>query len=157
MKIAKAVAVLALGGLTACGTGGSFDIGGLEYNGFSDSFSGLPDTAPGALPFTGTAFYVGGYSATVKGAALSQGAATMTADFAAATASLNLLGDVSATVNGQISGTQIIPVAAGGGIMTGQFYNPSGEVAAGRFELDDKSKGQYIVERTTACAGGICP
>lgn len=159
MKIAKAVAVLALGGLTACGTGESFEVRGLTYSGLTNDFSGLSETTIGALPFSGTAFYVGEYTAvdtTPTTGGLVDGAASMTANFTSATTSLTLLGDVTGTINGQISGNQILPVS-GGGIMSGRFYGDTGEVAGGRFVQSGSTEGQFIVGRTTGCTGGTCP
>jgi len=149
MKFLKAVAIVAIGSLTACAKGGSFDIGGLKYNGFNDSFSGLSTSPISAVPASGTAVYVGGYSMNLQGGARAQGAASMSADFTSATAQLTLLGGVSGGVPpgnvnivGNISGGQILPTA-GGDIITGDFYGNNAEVAAGRFELSNSSKGFF--------------
>lgn len=163
MKLSKALVILLVGSLTACAKGGSFDVGGLDYNGLNDTFSGLSTAAVNSVPTSGTAVYVGGYSMNLQGGPLAQGAATLSANFTSSTVDLTLLGQLTGgdnagnvSISGVISGAQILPVA-GGDIMTGDFYDDNAEVAAGRFELSDKSKGQYIVERTTACTGGACP
>ena len=160
MKITKIAAILMFGGLAACETGGDLDIAGLKYNSLNGNFSVLPLTVAGAVPTTGSAIYSGGYSGVVNNGPAAQGGATLAADFTAATANLNLVGPALTTsVSGKISGTSIVPTA-GAGILTGQFYNPTGEVVAGRFETSNATthaKGQFIVERLTDCPGGVCP
>ncbi len=163
MNFLNAVALVAIGSLAACTNGESFDVGGLKYNALNDGFSGLSTAAISAVPTSGTAVYVGEYSMSLRGGPLAQGAANMSANFTNSTVNLTLLGNLAPTdppsnynISGVISGGQILPTA-GGGILTGDFYDTNAEVAAGRFELSDRSKGQYIVERTTPCTGGVCP
>ncbi|MEM9269630.1 MAG: hypothetical protein AAGA78_11920, partial [Pseudomonadota bacterium] len=84
------------------------------------------------------------------------GSAALALDFVAATADLTLLGDLSGTILGVISGTTVASVPSGGDGFSGQFYNRTGDpgsVVAGEFtrELSASDAGTYegrfIVEK----------
>lgn len=139
----------------------SFSYGGMSYDHASGNFSGADVTPVASMPVSGVSIYRGEYTAEVSqlgGSSLGTGAgsATLTADFGAASASLQLSGDLQGTISGDISGNsierrfnplQFFPTSG----LEGRFYGNNAQKVAGTFfapdQDNDQVSGSYIVTR----------
>lgn len=117
-------------------------------------FSGMPLTAPSALPATGTAVYTGVYRGGSFQNLFAGGSAAMDVNFSAGTAALTLAGDFVGTSIGRISGTTVSSTRFSKFQFDGNFYGDTGNVIAGDFagltnasDPTSVASGEYIVSR----------
>lgn len=158
------------GSLCACGTGpsridGEFSLAGLSYD-LSDggAFVGLDPTQSTQMPLSGNATYQGILQGAVDDI-YRTGTATVSVDFA--TASLTASGEVDyfgvgdlgmitfateGTVTGNsFTATDTVSYGAGLQNLTGRFYGPQADLAAGTLSISTETSqsfnGAFITEK----------
>lgn len=167
--MAKGISVTALA-MAGCGGLGtiqderldgalSFSHGGISYDHASKRFSGAELTPVDNMPVSGVSVYTGDYTYALSSIGTlhiqtGEGSATLTANFGAATATLDVSGDLEGRASGIISGNSInAPPPAGAAFKSirGKFYGKNAQKAAGAFaardQNDDSVSGRFIVTR----------
>ncbi len=149
-SLVASLAVAGCGVPGGLGTGvpGNWSSSGLTYNAYTGQFTGVPETAPGMMPTTGSAQYSGEYRYTTVTTPFGKGPAQLSVDFPTSNVALSVSGLVSGTSTGNVYANAFISDGTGFPF-SGMFYGTGAGLAAGNFVLvgGGQGAGQFIVKK----------